>query len=185
MTNKVNRKTPIGTFRWFKMLEAHPGFDDDNDLYFSTQLLLPAEDPATFEFLAMIDDIAEDMIGAGKRSANALPYKEDDDEANEERMIQVRFKCKQLERRDGTMAPGPLVVDSKKNPWPLDLKVGNGSRGVIAFKPFKWSSKSGSGISLIPTAAMVIEHVPMPDSTGLDMLDECEGFVVDEALAVL
>lgn len=179
MVSKVQRKSPIGEFRWFKLDEPQAGLDGGGDLYYSLEMHLDPADPSTLEFIEMLEQIAEELIGSDKRSAHCYPFKETD-----EGKMRVRFKCKQLKRDDGTMQPGPIIVDSKKNPWPKGLSVGNGSKGVVAFKPIKWSSRTGAGITLIPTACMVVEHVPYQKEDPMALLDEQEGFVADEAMAL-
>ena len=181
MATKVQRKTPIGEFRWFKLDVPQPGLDANGDLYYSVEMYLDGSEHETIEFMDMIEELAADLLGNDRRSAHALPLKP----AEEEGKVRVRFKSKQLTRNDGSPAPGPIIVDSKKNPWPAGVAVGNGSKGVIAFKPVKWSSRTGSGVSLIPTACMVVEHVPYEAENPLDMLDEQEGFVAQESLAAL
>ncbi len=181
MANAVMRKSPLAEVRWFKMLTPQPGLDDNGDLFYSTELILDANQPATIEFLELLDGIVEDLIGNDRKSQHCYPYAEMD--GGDQGKIKVRFKCKQLKRDDGQVMPGPVVVDSKKNPWPQGEEVGNGSKCVVAFKPIKWKQKTGSGISLIPTAVMVVEHVAFSRENPLDLLDEQEGVVVSEALA--
>lgn len=181
MATKVQRKTPLGEFRWFKLDTPQAGLDNKEDLYYSVEMYLDTSQRDTIEFVEMIEEIAAELLGNDRRSTHALPIKEGDEEG----LVRVRFKSKQLIRNDGTPAPGPIIVDSKKNPWPIGTAVGNGSKGVVAFKAIKWSSRTGSGISLIPTACMVVEHVPYEVENPLDMLDEQEGFVINESLAAL
>ena len=37
--------------------------------------------------------------------------------------------------------------------------IGNGSKGIIAFKIVPWSAKSGSGMTLDPMKVMIMDYV--------------------------
>lgn len=66
------------------------------------------------------------------------------------------------------------TVDADKNPWPADVKIGNGSKVNVVFFPNEWKYKAKSGWRAIPTTIQVVEHVPYIEAAGgndMDILD--------------
>tara|TARA_R100001224_G_scaffold98297_1_gene68602 strand:- start:1204 stop:1635 length:432 start_codon:yes stop_codon:yes gene_type:complete len=73
----------------------------------------------------------------------------------------------------------PRVMDSKKNPWPTDKLVGNGSKVKVSVNPYEWNFQGKSGISASLNSMMVVKLVEYVGSS--DELDEEDGFVLDDA----
>lgn len=73
----------------------------------------------------------------------------------------------------------PRVMDSKKNPWPTDKKVGNGSKIKVSINPYDWTWKGKSGVSASLNSVMVVNLTEY--TGGGDDLDEEDGFVLDDA----
>lgn len=65
-------------------------------------------------------------------------------------------------------------MDSRKQPWDGSA-IGNGSKLRIAYDIFSWSNVEGPGLTLIPTAVQVVEHVPYNPDGGADGFDEVPG----------
>ena len=70
-------------------------------------------------------------------------------------------------------------MDSKKNPWPTDKLVGNGSKVKVSVNPYEWNFQGKSGISASLNSMMVVKLVEYVGSS--DELDEEDGFVLDDA----
>jgi hypothetical protein len=72
----------------------------------------------------------------------------------------------------------PRVMDSKKNPWPTDKKVGNGSKIKVSINPYDWTWKGKSGVSASLNSVMVVSLTEY--TGGGDELEEEDGFVLDD-----
>ena len=73
----------------------------------------------------------------------------------------------------------PRVMDSKKNPWPTDKFVGNGSKIKVSINPYEWKFQGKSGVSASLNSMMVVNFIEY--TGGGDDLDEEDGFVLDDA----
>ena len=74
----------------------------------------------------------------------------------------------------------PEVLDSAKNLWPSNLKIGNGSRIKVSVTPFDWTYKTKSGTSASLNSVMVIDFVEMKSRKGDDLEEETEGYVLSQ-----
>lgn len=54
------------------------------------------------------------------------------------------------------------VFDARKNPWPKDVRIGNGSLVKVCFTLWPWNVKprGGVGVTMHPRAVQVINHIP-------------------------
>ena len=116
-------------------------------------------DPVYQIDLAVDDKTAEEFKGKG------VSVKQD------ERGSVVKFKRK-VARADGTKNPMRRLVYSAK--YPIDVLVGNGSKGKVLYKPFEWKFAGKSGTSLDLQAVQVIDLVPYGED-----FDVSDGYVAE------
>ena len=80
----------------------------------------------------------------------------------------------------------PKVVDAKKQPLPRGVLVGNGSVVNVVYDPFEWTYKKKAGVSAGLRIVQVLELVKFEGGSGLDDLEEEEGFTApDDGLGEL
>ncbi len=74
----------------------------------------------------------------------------------------------------------PKVVDAKKQPLPRGVLVGNGSVVKVVYDPFEWTYKNKAGTSAGLRIVQVLELVKFEGGSGLDDLEEEEGFAAPD-----
>lgn len=164
--------SPLAECRWAYLVEPRAQMDDSKPPAWSTDLVLPADDPKTVAFHKLLEAAFVESHGTKKkRSPHGMPLKTDKDDPT---MLVCKFKAQQLTRKDGTTLAGPKVIDSRKQPWDGSA-IGNGSKLIVAFKIHSWERPEGTGISLIPTAVQVVTFVPYLVDDGVDGFEEQEG----------
>ena len=85
--------------------------------------------------------------------------------------------------KTGKILPPPDVVDAKKKPLPRGVLVGNGSKVNVVYDTFDWTYKKKAGISAglrIVQVIELVEYIAPDDSSGLDDLEEEEGFTAPD-----
>ena len=169
-TNPQLFVTPVAPIRWAKILgpARENKFEPTKRPTWSCELLLTQSNEAHAQWLLMIEDQLEAAHpNAPKVSRHGLPWSEG--EGEDEGLVVVRFKLPCFTRKDGSLSPGPNVVDADKQPWDQAVEIGNGSKVRIAAAIYPWSSPSGVGITLEPRHAQVLEHVAhVRSEQGLD-----------------
>lgn len=173
---RETHRSPLGEALWCKAFEAQ-GFEDAPRAY-STSLLLDASDPTTIEFLEKLDLQFEEFHGSKcKVAKHGRPYRMEttqlDGKDVETGKVEIRFKRKEVSNKGNLMDP-PIVVDAKKNRWPKEKAIGNGSKIKVAFGAFPWEMAGAKGMSLDLCAIQVIELVEY--ARDVDPFDEEEGF---------
>ena len=174
--------SPRGEALWAKVLGEPTAFED-NPKAWSVSLVLDPSDPATIAFTERLEKCFEEFHGPkAKVSRHGWPFAEQTvrDEKGREAptgKVEFRFKRKELTAKGQIKSP-PLVVDSKKNLWPPETLIGNGSKVKIAFSPWSWSGASGKGMSLELESLQVLDLVPFDKPAATDAFDEEEGFEV-------
>ena len=117
-------------------------------------------DPRNPDHLAWVEQAEKHFLDAhgesARKSAHWLAIGPDKDDRTKQ---VAKFKMPCFTRKDGTLSPGPTVMDSNKQPWPHDRLIGNGSKCRIGYTTYAWSGPSGSGITLQPTHLQVVELV--------------------------
>lgn len=170
--------SPLAEARWVYLNEPRPQMNADKPPAWSCTLLLPKSDPKTDAFVKTLEEAFIAEHGTKKRrSDKGFPIKPDKDNPE---ILLVKFKAQQLIRRNGTVAPGPKVIDAKKQAWD-GSDIGNGSKLIVAFIIHPWDQPEGCGISLIPRAVQVVHFVPYITDDGVDGFDEQEGYTVPGA----
>lgn len=171
-------RSPLGEALWAKLFEAQ-GFEDAPRAY-SISLLLDSTDPSTIEFLEKLDLMFEEFHGSKcKVAKHGRPYRMEttqlDGKEVETGKVEIRFKRKEVSNKGHLMDP-PIVVDAKKNRWPKDKAIGNGSKIKVAFQAFPWEMAGAKGMSLDLAAVQVLELVEY--ARDVDPFEEEDGFTL-------
>lgn len=168
--------SPRGEALWAKLFEAQ-GFEDGPRAY-SISLLLDPNDPSTIEFTEKLDLMFEELHGSKcKVAKHGRPYRmqttTQDGKEIETGLVEIRFKRKEMSNKGNPMDP-PVVVDAKKNRWPKEKAIGNGSKIKVAFEYFGWEMAGAKGMSLDLAMVQVIELVEY--ARDVDPFDEEDGY---------
>lgn len=167
--------SPLCEARWAYLIEPRAQMDPDKPKAWSVDLVMKKDDPKTEAFIKRLEEVFVAEHGTKKRrSDKGFPVKPDKNDPN---LLIAKFKAQQLIRDDGSSAPAPKVIDSKKQAWSGDA-IGNGSKLIVAFKPFAWDRPEGCGLSLILRAAQVVHFVPYEGDDATDGFEEQEGYTV-------
>lgn len=177
--------SPRGEAEWAKVL-GEPYAFEDNPRAWSIALLLDPSDPETIAFTEQLEKCFEEFHGAkAKVNRNGWPFSDHTTKDEKGRevptgKIEFRFKRKELTSKGNEKSP-PMVMDAKKNPWPKDRLIGNGSTVKIAFRPWPWEMQGGKGMSLELEGVQVIKLVEY--IREVDPFEEEDGFVVEAPAA--
>ena len=149
-------KTPIGELRWAKVLTPDSTFKEEGE--YSIEAFFEKDE--VNDLISEIDEEAEMQLKVSKKSKQiaSVPYADTDDG-------RVRFKFKQKARyKDLVFQIG--VYDNDNREWDKQTKIGNGSKGRIAFSLYGWDFPGkGVGVTAQLKAVQVIEHVAY-DASG-------------------
>ena len=115
------------------------------------------------DFTRQIFELYKQHHGDKNKHLHWCPVKDD---KKDKEIVLVRFKIKQFKFRDGKLSMGPVVYDGEGHLWPDNVLIGNGSKMRIGFDVYAWTAPSGSGITLQPKGAQVIEHLAAPEAPG-------------------
>jgi hypothetical protein len=130
--------------------------------------------PQAQGFLLAMEDQFIALHGSRKRRAEkGFPWKADRDRPDE--LTVVRFKVPQFQRRDGSRAEGPRIVDARKQPWD-GAAIGNGSKVIVAFDIYDWDGENGCSMTFQPRAVQVVEFVPYEQVDPKAGFQELEGY---------
>ena len=183
--------SPRGEAQWAKVLgEPAEGFDEGSPRAWSVSLLLDPSDPETIAFVERVEAVFLEFHGPkAKVAANGWPFGDETTKDDKGRpvptgKIRFNFKRKQELPRGG-MKAAPVVVDSRKNLWPTDKLIGNGSKIKVAFSPWKWEGPSGKGMSLELESIQVLDLVSYDPEGTTDLFGEEDGYVLDTPEAQL
>jgi len=178
--------SPRGEAQWAKVLGEPTAFED-NPKAWSVSLVLDPSDPETIAFTERLEKCFEEFHGAkAKISRHGWPFGEQtskDDKGREvpTGKIEFRFKRKELTAK-GKLKDAPIVVDSKKNLWPQETLIGNGSKIKVAFTPWGWEMAGAKGMSLELEQVQVLELVEYAGRDA-DPFAEEDGYVVETPAA--
>lgn len=177
--------SPKGEALWCKVLgEPAKGYDTE-DRAWSCSLILDPQQEDTIAFVAKLEDLFREFHGSTNKVARyGWPFADEtrkDDNGREKPTgkIKVNFKRKEFTSR-GIEKPAPRVVDSKKQPWPAEKLIGNGSTIRVAFTAWPWKGAKGNGMSLELESIQVIDLVSY-DAPSSDPFQEEDGYVVPQA----
>jgi hypothetical protein len=170
--------TPLAEVRWCKLVgNARPNtFDPGKPNQWTAELVLDNANKTHSAWLVEMEDQYETLHGSKKKHKAAFPWapdKEDDTKTV------VRFKLNEFKRKDGSVSEGPTIFDSRKNPWPADKEIGNGSKVIVAFSIYAWEGPTGCGLTFQPLKAQVVDLVEYERKGGAEVFDVIPGGYVD------
>jgi len=173
--------SPRGEALWAKVFEP-TSFEEGSPRAWSIRLLLDPSDPTTIAFTERLEAIFEDFHGPKAKVARyGWPFAEQETKDEKGRALKtglIEFRFKRNERwPSGEPQTPPIVVDSKKNLWPNDKLIGNGSKVKVAFVCAPWDI-AGKGMSLILEQLQVIDLVEYESSVD-PFSEEDGGYVLD------
>lgn len=171
--------SPRAAVRWCHLIHARQQLDETKPHAWTCELLLePKTNPSHALFVEKLESIFVEAHGSKKRrSDKGLPWKADKENPA---ITVVKFKTQQFRRDDGTTAPGPRIIDAKKNAWD-GAAIGNGSELILSFTTYAWERPEGAGLSLQPKAAQVLHLVPREERDATEGFEEQEGYAVGQA----
>lgn len=177
--------TPPGEAWWAKVFEPEEDkFDDGKPPAWSISWCKGANDKDTLQMMQQIEAEFARIHGEGaKASKNAWPFKDqivkEGEELVESGLVEFRFKKNSVTRK-GMQLQRPTVYDSKINPWPEGLLIGNKSLVKVAFTAWGWEDKFGKkGVSLSLEGVQVLDLVPYERINPADAFGEENGYVLD------
>jgi hypothetical protein len=177
--------TPLGDLMWAKILTPgiqNAGKASEKEAY-SIELLMPKGDAEAQAFVKKLKQLFVAEHGAAARPGqNGMPVKTYLDEKGDETDLWKFSFSRNVATKRGTPLPPPIVQDAKGQPWPVDMLIGNGSTGKVAFTYYSWDSpEGGKGISLQLEAVRVITYQPYtPPNHAAAFGDAEEGFALPE-----
>ena len=171
--------SPAAPVRWCHLITARTQLDESKPRAWTAELVLsPATDSKHRAFVEKLDQIFTDTHGTKKkRSDKGQPWKADKEDPTK---VVVKFKAQEFIREDGSKAAGPQIIDSKRHPWDGSA-IGNGSELIIKFSTYGWERPEGTGLSLQPKAAQVVQFVPREEQDATDGFEEQDGYSVASA----
>ena len=178
--SKTQIVTPVMTLQWAKLFDPEEPMDEGKSREWSVEGLMDANDPALLDFITRLETEFQTLNGSGaKVDKNGWPFGEqiDKESGKATGMFRFRFKRKETSNKGNTLPP-PVIVCAKRQPWPADTLIGNGSKGRVAFDPYGWDSpttRGAKGMSLWLNMVQVIELVPYARATPEDTFEEEEG----------
>lgn len=126
----------------------------------------PEKDPTSKTFIGSLHKQFMDKFGGNaKYGPNGRPWKKEvvlnpDGSETPTGLVRITFS-RDLATRSGMELPPPIVQDSKNQPWPANLAIGNGSVCRLAYSIYCWDNEDGGkGMTLNLLAVRVISHVP-------------------------
>ena len=169
------KRTPVVEVRWCGLEKAPKKnkFEPTKPRTWEVEILLENDNPKHMAWCEEIEALFDEVHQGKKKSANWLPIKPDKDQPRKWQVC--RMKLKEWVNEKGVASEGPTVFDgtSKEKQglkWDSGKAIGNGSKMVIGYDVFGWNTSSGSGLSLQPRAAQVIDHVAY-ESAGVTASD--------------
>lgn len=185
---KIN--TPIGIAKFPKIQEADTRFDDMG--VYSTQLLLPKDDPNTDALIKRLKEVYEEFrkelpAPKNKKEPESFGFVEDlDKDGNETDYIAFKFKAKaHYIDAKGAMneLPAPRVFDAKLNPIPSNIQIWGGSSIRVNFSPIPYFQGKNCGVTLRLNAVQVIElNTSNGDSAESYGFNATDGYSGDETV---
>lgn len=178
--------SPLGEAWWAKVLEPADGYEEGDPRAWSVELVLDPTDAETIAFIEKLEALFVEIHGTGaKQAKNAWPFADQvDQNKNPTGKLRFRFKRTETSAKGNLMSP-PVIVDAKKNIWPADCLIGNGSKVKIAFTAWGWTEKrsAAKGISLTLESMQVLDLVPYERIDAASAFGEEEGYVAETPAA--
>lgn len=183
---KEIKVSPRGEALWAKILGEPQGYENDPKAW-TVSLLLDPQDPETIAFVELLEKEFETHHGKiQKVAAHGWPFGEETVKDEKGRAVptgklKFNFKRKELWPSGDPMG-APVVVDAKKNLWPSEQLIGNGSKIKVAYSTYGWNGPSGKGMSLELHSVQVLDLVSYKNEAA-DPFAEEDGYVVETPAA--
>jgi len=181
---KQLEKTPKGEALWLKMIRPETNYNPQG--VYEGNLVLKGKEAEEFKSIVdqyITDAVVEHTVDGKKPKKANPPYKVNEVDGQEDGIaFKFKMKAKYETRKGDVITQKPTVVDAKgiviTDP---EFSIGNGSIVKIAYKTRTWSvAGTGCGVSLIPMAVQVINHVPYSANSDGFGFEEEEGFEFKE-----
>lgn len=119
-------------------------------------------------------EVDEEFIAACKEHGIQQKIRQDKEDGH----LYFEFR-KAAETSDGKLLPGPAVVDSKLNPIPDTVQIGNGSTVNVQYSFYEFNSAMGQGHMVVLQAVQVVDLVEYVSNVAMEF-NESDGFNVSE-----
>lgn len=155
----------------------------DKDGLYTVKLKVKKEEAT--DMLSDIEKALVDSLEDAKRSNQGKTVKEAPKPFNEDGadyVFNFKVKASGINSKTNERYERRIrIVDSQKNPIPMDKLVGNGSTIRIVYLPKRYYSPAiGAGVTLQPRIVQVIDLKEYTSSQGDNLLDKLDGFSLDE-----
>lgn len=139
--------------------------------------------PDNYEHYTVTLDVDDDFIGVlrenkVKSQVKEIEHDKDKEVHDADKTYQFKF-LRYATRKDGQTNPPPAVVDSKRNPLPGDLLIGNGSEVVVQYSFVGYDDSGTARKRIVLDAVQVLNLVPYASSPKLEFGEET-GYSADE-----
>lgn len=116
-----------------------------------------------------------------KKSENPMFYMELDDDGEETGNVVFKVRVKNRLNKQGKLWDRrPLMIDAKKNDFPVDVAVWGGTTYRVQAEVYEWTAGTKKGVSLQPTMVQIIDLVTGGGKGDSSAFDEEEGFEAEE-----
>jgi len=139
--------------------------------------------PDNYEHYTVTLDVDEDFIGVlrdNKVKSQVKEIEHDKEKEVHDANKTYQFKFLRYEtRKDGTPIPPPQCVDSKRNPLPDGLLIGNGSEVIVQYSFVGYDDSGTARKRIVLDAVQVLNLVPYENTQKLEFGEET-GYSADE-----
>lgn len=116
-----------------------------------------------------------------KKGDNPLFYMETDDDGDETGNVVFKVRVKNKLNKQGKLWDRrPLLIDAKKNDFPVDVAVWGGTEYRVQAEVYEWTAGTKKGVSLQPVMVQIIDLVTGGGKADSSAFDEEEGFEAEE-----
>ena len=168
--------SPIGSAEYAHIQVPDTKFKSDGE--WNIQLRIPSKSKDAKKLMEFIDgqmDEAMEKFENTKRAPH--PYKEDGDDI----LFRFKQKCVIRSRSGQEWKTSVNVVDSKLQPIPKSVLIGNGSKVRVSYTTRLYTAPIGAGVSVDLSGVQVLDLVEYdPNQTGFNSE---EGFSADSIKA--
>jgi len=139
--------------------------------------------PDNYEHYTATLDVDEEFINVLRENKVKAQVKEiDHDKEKETHDVDKNYQFKFIRyanQRNGTPNPPPAVVDSKRNPLPDGLLIGNGSEVIVQYGLVPYDDSGTKRQRIVLDAVQVLNLVPYASNQKLEFGEE-DGYSADE-----
>ena len=182
MANREYTVTPKGEMKWAYLHKPDTQFDSNGVFHVKLRLANGSSDDLRKAIQREHDANKKDAIARSKQKSfrEFLPFKEVLNEEGLADGYEFQFKLKAVATNSKTgqeFTQRPMVVGPDKKPIPMDVTIGNGSIGKIAFETIPYFTGNNLGVSLRLRGVQVLELIEY-NGGGTDMFAVEEGYSI-------